>query len=287
MLNRSLLFVPADKERMLRKINELQADLIIIDLEDAVRVDEKHIGRDLIRKYIGDWEKPVFIRVNSIETSEFQVDMQLILEISNAVSLQGVMLPKSSSRRNIEELAEHLETIENQGSRQSKLSIIPLIESALGVHNSIEIASSHQRVMMLAFGGVDFTTDIGAQITDGEMELLYARSKMVIASRCANIKQPIDTVYTNFKDNDGFIENCIYVKALGFAGKLLIHPSQIKGANAVFSPSKEEFEFAQQLVSQALKEKGAFQLDGKMIDKPIIEKAERILNEYELIKSKN
>lgn len=138
MLNRSLLFVPADKEKMLRKINELQADLIIIDLEDAVRVDEKHIGRDLIRKYIGDWEKPVFIRVNSIETSEFQVDMQLILEISNAVSLQGVMLPKSSSRRNIEELAEHLETIENQGSRQSKLSIIPLIESALGVHNSIE-----------------------------------------------------------------------------------------------------------------------------------------------------
>ncbi|MBR7554809.1 HpcH/HpaI aldolase/citrate lyase family protein [Allobacillus sp. GCM10007491] len=286
MLNRSLLFVPADKEKMLRKINELQADLIIIDLEDAVRVDEKHIGRDLIRKYIGDWEKPVFIRVNSIETSEFQVDMQLILEISNAVSLQGVMLPKSSSRRNIEELAEHLETIENQGSRQSKLSIIPLIESALGVHNSIEIASSHQRVMMLAFGGVDFTTDIGAQITDGEMELLYARSKLVIASRCANIKQPIDTVYTNFKDNDGFIENCIYVKQLGFAGKLLIHPSQIKSANAVFSPSKEEYEFAQRLVSRALTEKGAFQLDGKMIDKPIIEKAERILNEYELIKSK-
>ena len=76
MLNRSLLFVPADKEKMLRKINELQADLIIIDLEDAVRVDEKHIGRDLIRKYIGDWEKPVFIRVNSIETSEFQVEIQ-------------------------------------------------------------------------------------------------------------------------------------------------------------------------------------------------------------------
>lgn len=96
------------------------------------------------------------------------------------MSLQGVMLPKSSSRRNIEELAEHLETIENQGSRQSKLSIIPLIESVSGVHNSIEIASSHQRVMMLAFGGVDFTTDIGAQITDGEMELLYARSKWLL-----------------------------------------------------------------------------------------------------------
>ncbi|MEN1967799.1 CoA ester lyase [Lentibacillus sp. N15] len=277
MLNRSLLFVPADKEKMLLKINQLAADIILIDLEDAIAIDDKPSGRDLIRKHIDQWKKPVFIRVNSIETNAFQEDMLLLKQLSHSGALQGVMLPKSSSEKDIKTLAKYLEA----AGQVAKLRIIPLIESALGVKNAYEIAAADPRVTRLAFGGVDFTNDIGAEVTTDETELLYARSEIIVSSRCADIGQPIDTVYTDFKNSEGFSKNCAFARSLGFGGKLLIHPAQIEMANTAFVPTAEEMAFAKRLIAQAVKEKGAFQLDGKMIDKPIIDKAQRILDAYE------
>ncbi|MGY0691497.1 HpcH/HpaI aldolase/citrate lyase family protein [Virgibacillus sp. FSP13] len=287
MLNRSLLFVPADKEKMLLKINQLQADVILIDLEDAVAIGDKAIGRDLIRRHIDQWRKPVFIRVNSIETDEFQEDMDLLKRVSNAESLKGVMLPKASSENDIKTLSRYLKTAERQSDKAADLYIIPLIESALGVKRAYEIATADQRITRLAFGGVDFTNDIGAEVTIEEKELLYARSEIILSSRCAHIGQPIDTVYTDFKNIDGFSNNCAFAKSLGFGGKLLIHPAQIEIANTTFAPTAEEVDFAKKIISQSTAEKGSFQLDGKMIDKPIIEKAQRILHDYESIKLKN
>lgn len=287
MLNRSLLFVPADKEKMLLKINQLTADIIIVDLEDAVAPDHKQISRSNIQNNIYHLKKPVFIRVNDMKTSAFQEDMKLIKEISNANFFEGVMLPKSSSEMDIQMLTQHLENGEKQNNSSRKLSIIPLIESALGVKKSYEIATSNHRILRLAFGGVDFTNDIGAEVTTQESELWYARSEIVVSSRCANIGKPIDTVYTNFKDSDGFHTNCLFAKSLGFAGKLLIHPSQIGIANKSFAPTEEQINFSKRLVSESLKTDGSFQLDGKMIDKPVIKKAQRILHEYELIQEKS
>lgn len=283
MLNRSLLFVPADKEKMLLKINQLKADIILIDLEDAVAVDKKAIGRGFIKKHIHLWNKPIFIRVNSIETDEFKEDMKLIKEVSDLQILQGVMLPKSSSQKNVKSLIQYLEIAEQQSRRIKTFNIIPLIESALGVRNSFEIAFASSRVTNLAFGGVDFTNDIGAVATVEEKELLYARSEIILSSRCAQIGQPIDTVYTDFKDRNGFNINCTFARSLGFGGKLLIHPTQIEIANRAFTPTIEEIDFAKRLISESTKERGAFQLDGKMIDKPIIEKAKRILSDFESI----
>lgn len=287
MLNRSLLFVPADQEKMLLKINHLEADVILIDLEDAVAMDDKQIGRDLIKKHIHFWNKSIFIRVNGIETDDFQEDMDLIREMSDAKSLNGVMLPKSSSEHDITILTQYLDITEQQTNENYGIKIIPLIESALGVEESYKIASADPRVMRLAFGGIDFTSDIGAEVTTKEKELLYARSKIILSSRCANIGKPIDTVYTDFKNNDGFNDSCTFAKSLGFGGKLLIHPSQIEITNTIFSPTKEDIDFAKKVMTLSVKEKGAFQLDGKMIDKPIIEKAQRVLNEYEFIQSNN
>lgn len=284
MLNRSLLFVPADKEKMLSKINQLEADIILIDLEDAVAVHEKQIGRDLVKKHIQLWNRPVFIRVNSIETDEFKEDMKLIKDVSNMEVLKGIMLPKSSSQKHIRTVIQYLEIAEQQSERDNTFNIIPLIESALGVKNAFEIACASSRITNLAFGGVDFTNDIGAEATVGEKELLYARSEIILSSRCAQIGKPIDTVYTDFKDSNGFETNCTLARSLGFGGKLLIHPTQIKIANRAFAPSKEEVDFAKRVIYKSTKVKGAFQLDGKMVDKPIIEKAKRILNDYELIK---
>lgn len=281
MKSRSLLFIPADKERMLQKVNKLSADIILIDLEDAVAPGDKQTGRNLIKENLPLWNKPVFIRVNSIETSDFKKDMDFIVELNWTSSLQGVMLPKAASKQDIELVANYLLKTEETNQIEAPRSIIPLIETAWGVKNAYEIASESSRVCSLAFGGVDFTNDIRAEVTISETELLYARSEIVIASRCANIEQPIDTVFTDFNNNEGLRDSCSFAKSLGFGGKLLIHPKQINIANQSFSPTKEEVEFAKKVVLQSNNRDGAFQLEGKMIDKPIIERAQILLRNYE------
>lgn len=283
MLGRSLLFVPANKEKMLLKIDELEADIIIIDLEDAVSLDEKQKSRELLKKHLPKLNKSVLIRVNSSESNEYKDDMDLFKELVEVSSLKGVMLPKSNSKHDIAKLAAELSECEKLNKRTSKLIIVPLLEDALGIHNIDEVITASDRILKVAFGGEDFTGDIGAQGTSDEYELLYARSKIVIASRAHGIEKPIDTVYTDYKDIEGFKNNCYFVKSLGFGGKLLIHPNQNKIANASFSPTIEEVEFAKEITSLSLTNKGAFSLNGKMIDKPIIEKAQNVINEYNLI----
>ncbi|WP_085522754.1 HpcH/HpaI aldolase/citrate lyase family protein [Tuberibacillus sp. Marseille-P3662] len=283
MLSRSLLFVPADQETMISKVNQLEADIILLDLEDAVAIETKPAARDLLKKHIQYWHRPVFIRINSIETTDFLDDMTFIKSLGNSNALQGFMLPKASSKEDIEKLAQHLEDAEQYNQLDKTYLILPLIESAAGVKKAHEIAVASERITRLAFGGVDFTHDIGAQDTPQEHELLYARSEIVISSRVANIKKPIDTVYTHLKDSEGFRQSSSYAKSLGFGGKLLIHPAQIEPANDVFSPTDDEISFAKELVKHAEAQAGTFQLNGKMIDRPVIEKAYQVLEDEKAI----
>lgn len=285
MLSRSLLFVPANKEKILININKLSADIIVIDLEDAVSLEEKKMSRDLVKEYIYKLNKPIFIRVNSIETEEFIYDMNLIKEVCDASVLKGIMLPKSNSKQAIKNLDTALCEYEKLHDRKIKILIIPLIEEALGIRNIDEIIEASDRIFKIAFGGEDFTEDIGAISTAGEYELLYARSKIIIASRVHGIEKLIDTVYTDYKNTEGFKNNSNFVKSLGFGGKLLIHPSQNEIANLSFSPTLKEVESAKEIVLLSETNKGAFSLHGKMIDKPIIKKAQNIINEYSLIEA--
>src|SRR5699024_734919 len=190
---------------------------------------------------------------------------------------------KSSSAKDIATLLSYMEKAEEFHDRSDKLGIIPLIENALGVHQIDEIITASKRVFQIAFGGEYFTYDIGAQATPAETELLYSRSKIILSSRVYGIEKPIDTVYTDFRDLRGFEKSCTFVRTLGFGGKLLIHPNQIDIANATFSPSADEIEFAEKVVSLAEKNKGAFNLEGKMVDRPIIEKARRIIADASFI----
>src|SRR5699024_915920 len=146
LLSRSLLFVPANKERMISKINQLYADVILIDLEDAVEADDKDGGREMIRKYIYQLNKPIFLRVNSLDSGIFEKDMTLIHDICDADSLKGIMLPKSSSAKDIATLLSYMEKAEEFHDRSDKLGIIPLIENALGVHQIDEIITASKRV---------------------------------------------------------------------------------------------------------------------------------------------
>lgn len=287
MLSRSLLFVPADKEKMLGKINALQSDIVLLDLEDAVALGDKDYARNLLIEHFHEINKPVFIRINSISTDDFQKDIQFIRNLKHADALQGIMLPKASAKGDITELIHHLTLIEQENQYESNLRIIPLVETALGVKNAYEIASANDRVLQLAFGGVDYLGDIDGQATANEHELLFARSQIVVSSRSAAINKPIDTVFTNIQDLTGFMNSCHYAKSLGFGGKLLIHPSQVDTSNEVFSPSSEEVEQAKKIIKSTENNNGAFQLDGKMIDKPIIEKARRIFDEIKKVENSN
>lgn len=289
MLSRSLLFVPADKEKMLLKMNDLKADIIILDLEDAISLNNKQLARDLVKKHFPEINKPTIVRINSLETEEYSLDMTLIQELAVFDSFMGIMLPKATDKNTIEKVSDHLDKIEKEIALNKKISIIPLIESALGVKNAYEIASADKRISRLSLGGVDFVRDIDAQATEEEQELLHARSEIIISSKSAGLKKPIDTVYVNFKNREGFHSNCSYVKSLGFGGKLLIHPSQIEAANQVFSPSEAEVEEAKEIIDNVKENEnvGTFQLNGKMVDKPVIEKAKRTLDEYkEIVTSK-
>src|SRR5699024_2686348 len=282
MLSRSLLFVPGNKEKMLAKINEQLADIILIDLEDAVILEDKETSRELINEYIQTYKKDVFIRVNNVNSDDFIKDMHFINKISNAECLKGVMLPQVNSKEDINILKKHLNNFESKLDKKekNKFSIIPLIEDAYGVYNIDEIIQSSDRIFKIAFGGEDFSYDINAKRTENETELLFARSKIVLASRAHDIESPIDTVYTDINNSKGFKENCFFVKSLGFEGKLLIHPSQVEHANIIFAPSLKEVDFAKKVVLESKNNNGTFQLEGEMIDKPIIDKAQKLINKH-------
>ncbi|UJL47703.1 CoA ester lyase [Virgibacillus sp. NKC19-16] len=282
MLHRSLLFVPSDKEKMLLKINELPADIIILDLEDAVAQADKESARTLIHKHFSTMEKQMVVRMNDIQSKAYAIDLKLIKEIATYGNFIGVMLPKANTDKDIQHLAKHLDEIESMVKRANPLNIFPLIETASGVKNAFEIAGASTRISALVFGGVDYVNDIDGEATEEEKELLFPRSQIVISSRAAGIQKPIDTVYIDINNQDGFQKNAKAAKKLAFGGKLLVHPKQIKIANEVFSPSDKEIKEAREILAN-MNEQGVFQWNGKMVDKPIIDKANRVINEFNMI----
>lgn len=202
--------------------------------------------------------------------------------------MKGIVLPKAETKEDIQFVSKIIEEKEKEfGITIGEIQLVPLIESALGVHNAFSISSSSKRVRSLAFGSIDFTLDIKGETTSHGLELLYARSQLVIASRAAGIESPIDTVFSDFKDSEGLNRETKLIKELGFQGKLVIHPSQISIINEVFMPTQTEVEKAFQIVSAYEEYKkvgtGVFELDGKMVDLPVVEQARKILerSQYE------
>ncbi|SFE92492.1 citrate lyase subunit beta / citryl-CoA lyase [Bacillus sp. OV194] len=276
---RTWMFVPGSDEKKLQKAGSLSADVLIYDLEDAVSPDEKEMARTRVRKAIDLHANKVnFVRINSYQSPYFYEDLTNVLR----AGVSGIVLPKAETSEQIvflDRIISELETKRNMDSCQIK--IVPIIESALGVHHAFEIASASPRVIHMAFGSMDFALDIRADLTKSGMELLYARSHLVIASKAAGIEGPIDTVYVDIKDCDGLLKETTLIKQLGFHGKLIIHPDQIELVNQIFAPTKEEIKEAERLVKtferSLVNGSGVLQLDGKMVDLPIVDRARRIL----------
>ncbi len=278
-LRRSFLFAPATDLRKVDKALSLDADAVIIDLEDAVAVSEKVRARSLVVDVLSRVRRDgVYIRVNGVNTPWILGDIMAVLGNRPA----GIMLPKAECQEEVRRVDWLIGQLEIEYALPpGNIELIPLVETARGVANAGAVASSGPRVRRLAFGAVDYTLDMGIVLTDEGRELFYARSQLAVASRAAGIEGPIDTVNIDLKDEARLRKDCQLARQLGFSGKLVIHPAQIAPVNEAFSPTPAEIEYAARVVRAFDKAEAAgvaaVQLDGKFIDYPVAAWARRVL----------
>ncbi|MGX9134587.1 HpcH/HpaI aldolase/citrate lyase family protein [Rummeliibacillus sp. JY-2-4R] len=279
-MNITYLFVPGCKERIIYKAIDSSADTIVIDLEDAVALSEKETARNLVSKILekNNIKKEHIIRINGLDTTFWKDD----LDIAIRHGVNGIMIPKVEDANIIEIVCEYLE------SKQVKKDfyLIPLIETAKGVHFAYEIAKSHERIQRLAFGSIDYYLDIECEPSKNGEALIYPKSHLVISSKVANIGGPIDTVFTDLSDEEGLVNETKLAKRLGFHAKLLIHPKQIASVHQVFTPTNEKLLKANEIVKFFEKNEGngeaSLKLDDQFIDYPVYKKAKQLVERFAL-----
>jgi len=268
MSRRSILFAPGDQPEIMRKAAQSESDVVVLDLEDAVAPSNKQAAREAVRDMLDDVEADgrICVRVNPIGHGA-SADLAMVLTGTHPDS---VMLPKTESASDVTSLTGLL------ADRDANLPVLALIESAGGVLRADEIAGAEGTDALL-FGAEDLTADIGATRTSEGTEVLYARERVVLTASAADI-DAIDTVYTDFGDTDGFREETEFAIELGYDGKMAIHPDQVSIINKAFTPAQSEIEWAQRvLAADEQAEAGVYEVDGEMIDAPLIKRAERIL----------
>lgn len=283
---RSWLFVPANAERRIYKAVNSRADAVIIDLEDSVPPEEKNFARVMAARLACELQKRrpgLYMRCNSRDETWFAEDVSSAIEAGFA----GIVLPKSGCREDV--LAAD-ELLNSAGARADGMEIMPLIETARGVLNAREIASCCARVKRVCFGLLDFLLDMGGIQTPEGHEADFPRAYISLASVAAGLEGPVDTVYSDYNNLEGLRADSEKARAIGYSGKLLIHPAQIETVNAVFSPSREEIDAAKEIKNRfelALAEgRAAIKLNGKMVDMPVYLRAKRTLelaSEYGLV----
>lgn len=278
-MRRSMLFMPGNNAGMLLNADTLGADSIIFDLEDAVSPAEKDSARILVRnamKYLNYGNCEIIIRINSIDTNFWKADLDEIIPLRPHM----IMPPKVCSHKDIEVVEDYIKKVEKQHGIDTPVSIIALIETALGVENAYEIAASSERVKAIFLGAEDLTADLRCKRTKKGDEIFYSRERLVIAARAAGI-DAYDTPFTDVEDEEGLKKDAEFAKSLGFTGKAAISPRHVMAINEVFSPTVEEIEYAKEVMDiiRIAKEqgKGAISLRGKMIDAPIVERARQTL----------
>lgn len=286
---RTALFAPGNRPDRAEKALTLNADAVIIDLEDAVPIAEKEKTRPLVRKVLdSNPGKRMYVRVNGLTTPYFKEDLEAVV----CPNLVGIALPKVESVDDIFELDKYLTRLEKKvGLKPGILEVQSLCESAKGLEELYAIVSAkpeHHPVSVVGFGAADYTLDLGLNMTREGKELYYPRSRIPVVSRAAGIMPPLDSPFMiDLKDIEGLVADARRAKAYGFQGKMVIHPNQIEHCNEVFTPTREEIAHAKRVI-EAFEEaeragKAAIQLDGKFIDYPIVEKSKRICELSEAI----
>jgi len=280
-MRRSMLFLPGNNPNMLINGNCLGADAIIFDLEDAVSPTEKDAARILVRntmRYMDFRGCEIIVRINSIDTPYWQADIDEILPYQPDL----ILLPKTGSAADVLAADAYITEVEKKlGLAINTVGLMPLIETALGVENAFAIASASKRVKALFLGAEDLTADLQCKRTKEGREIEHARTRLVVAARAAGV-DVYDTPFTDVNDDEGIVADTQLAKALGFTGKASISPRHVEVINSVFSPTQKEVDYAYEVmeaIAQAKEQgKGAIALHGKMIDAPIVARAQRTID---------
>jgi citrate lyase subunit beta/citryl-CoA lyase len=278
-LFRSLVFVPGNNPRFLEKAKSLPADIVCFDLEDSVPDKEKKKARTLIKNILKqrkEYSPDVFVRTNSPESGKIVADLKEIIQ----KGIDGIVIPKVNSANELKKIEKIISSLEKK-RRIKGIRLMPSIESALGVVNCYEIASSSKRIDALVFGIFDLLNDMGIEYTKGNPRgAKYSRYKVPVAATAAGVVA-IDGIWQDLKDKGGFTKDCQVGKSLGYVGKSIIHPAQIKTVHKNFHPSKPEIKWAKKVCSVyeklTKKGKGATVVDGKMIDEVHYKRAKALL----------
>lgn len=278
---RALLYMPGDDRRKIQKATTLGVDCICMDMEDGVAANRKAEARAVIAEAMKELDfgkSERCIRINQIGSGLEKRDLVAAL----ATNPDTIVVPKVETAEQVKWVSEHIETYElssrlNIGS----VRLLVGVETAKGIMNLREIAEADKRLDAIIFGGEDFAASVGAVRTEDAAELLYARQAVVTAC-AANDLQAIDIVFIDFKDPDGLRAEAEQGARFGFSGKQIIHPNQVQVTQEAFTPSDKAIEYAKRIVesfeSSQKEGKGAYALDGKMIDMPLLKNAQKVLD---------
>jgi citrate lyase subunit beta / citryl-CoA lyase len=277
---RTLLFVPAQRQSMVEKAAGIPADVIVLDLEDAVPPNEKEAARSRIRASISSLKaagKTVHVRINHLDTGLTKDDLLAAV----GPGLDGLLFPKAQGAAQVRELDVMIRERELHGDvRPGTIALIPMIETARGVLRCEEIALASTRIVGLALGGEDYAADLGVPRTNEANEFEYARRVMIHCAIAYDL-QPLDAIYATLHDEAGLLADARYARSIGMKGKYVVHPDQVDAVNQVFSPTAQELESARKIVTaydEAMKGGiGVIDVDGHLVDVPVANRARDLL----------
>ena len=285
---RSLLFAPGNHARRVEKSLTLDADVVILDLEDAVAVAEKPATREqVVAAFQASRRALGHVRINAFDTPFCFDDLQAVV----TSGVDGIVLPKVESAAQLMAVDWTIAALERaRGLPAGGIDLMPIIETGRGIAELRDVARSGTRVRRLSFGAGDYTLDVGMRWTFEERELDHARAAIVVESRAAGLEPPVDTVFIHLGEPEALRRSTERARDLGFQGKLCIHPEQLGPVNEVFTPTDEEIAKSSRHVA-AFEEAEAsgsasIQVDGYFIDYPIVEKARRTLRIAESIRDR-
>ena len=275
-----MLYIPGNNPAMIQQGGVYGADSILLDLEDAVALNQKDAARILVRNMINVidfYDSEVCVRVNHLSTPFGLADLEAIVPLQPS----AIRYPKTESAEEVAALLQIIEKIEDRhGLPHTKMTLHAMIETAMGVQNVFDIASKFERVDAITIGGQDLTADMNIVYTPDGAGIDFARKRIVMAAKASHI-DVIDTVFPDVNDEEGLRRETEYAKKIGFTGKAVINPRQIEIIHDVYTPTDEEIRKSYRIVKEfkinSAAGIGVFAIDGKMIDAPIVTRAEYIL----------
>lgn len=281
---RSLLFVPANQERMMNKLADLPADGFIFDLEDTVPDPEKNNARQMTLEYMPKvMGQRSWIRINSLSTGFFHEDIETFV---GAKGLVGFIVPKQDCLGDVQAVDRLIASVEiARGIQVGSTPIIVMMESANGVLDSRAIMTSSPRIESMIYGGGedgDMNVSLGATWTSEGPEMMFVRQFSLVSARAAGFECPLDGVFSNIRDPEGFRSDTQLSRRLGFRGRTVIHPNQIADANTIYTPTQAQIEYYSRVVAayeEALtRGVASTTVDGKLVDLAMAKTAQRLLD---------